>query len=392
MRFRWLYGALALLAAALLATFPAHEGFAAKEILVGGIFDTSGPTSDVGKEYAQGCIDAADYINKHGGVRGIKVKLIPNDYGYKIPKAIPLYNKYKAMGIQIIQGWGTGDTNALKKFIQKDKIIYMSGSYDARLSNPKKTPYNFFAGTTYSDSIRMAMKFAKEQGAKKVVFIYPDHPYGKAPIPAGKDMAKRLGLKVGPDQFVPLNAKDATSQLLSMKKFDPDWAWIGGTTASTAVIIKDAVKLGIRTKFIINVWGFDENLPKLAGSAANDRAYGVCPFAMWGDDVPGMEPIVEMHKKKHPHDTHTVRYVQGWTSMMVMWEGLKKAKEFTGPAIKDALNTLRNFDTGGLCAPITFTPEDHRPNTELYIYKISNGKMVRIKKMSIERSKEFLGW
>ena len=35
-----------------------------------------------------------------------------------------------------------------------------------------------------------------------------------------------------------------------MKKFNPDWAWIGGTAASTAVIIKDAAKLGLTTKFI----------------------------------------------------------------------------------------------------------------------------------------------
>ena len=99
------------------------------------------------------------------------------------------------------------------------------------------------------------MTYAKDMGAKKVVFIYPDHPYGKNPIPAGKDYAKKLGLQIGPDEIVNLRAIDATSQLLNMKKFDPDFAWIGGTTPSTAVIIKDAAKHGLRTKFMINCWG-----------------------------------------------------------------------------------------------------------------------------------------
>ena len=110
-----------------------------------------------------------------------------------------------------------------------------------------------------------------------------------------------------------------------MKKFNPDFAWIGGTAASSAVIIKDAAKLGLTTKFITNVWGFNENLVKLAGDAAKERAYGMVPFTMWGDDVPGMKPVMEMHKKNHPNDTHIEPYIQGWISMMVMWEALKIA-------------------------------------------------------------------
>ena len=183
-----------------------------KEIVIGGIFDITGPTSDVGKDYAQGAQDAAAYINKNGGVDGIPIRLIPNDYAYAVPKAVNLYKKYKDVDkVFVIQGWGTGDTNALKPLINKDKIVYLSASYDANLNDPKKTPFNFFIGSSYSDHIRMAMRYAKENGGQKVCFIYPDHPYGKNPIPAGKDMAKTYGLEVGPDISVALNATDATS-------------------------------------------------------------------------------------------------------------------------------------------------------------------------------------
>ena len=92
--------------------------------------------------------------------------------------------------------------------VNADKIVYMSASYDSALTDPAKTPYNFFVGTSYGDSIRAAMMFVKDTWTDKsrkpkVVFIYPDHPYGKNPIPAGKEMAKALGFEIGPDQFVP---------------------------------------------------------------------------------------------------------------------------------------------------------------------------------------------
>ncbi|MFZ5587803.1 MAG: ABC transporter substrate-binding protein [Thermodesulfobacteriota bacterium] len=380
---------LALAAAACMLLAPAVQ---AADIKVGGIFDITGPTSDVGKDYGEGAVAAEKYFNSKGGADGDMIKLIPNDYAYKIPEAVNLYKKYLSVDkVFVIQGWGTGDTNALRPLVNKDKVVFFSASYDGNLTNPAETPYNFFIGTDYSTSIRAALKYAKESGAKKFVFIYPDHPYGKNPIPAGKEYAKELGLEVGPDEIVDLKAIDATSQLLNMKQFDPDFAWIGGTTASAAVIIKDAAKLGLRTKFVINCWGFDENLAKLAGEAAVGRAYGMVPVAPFGVDVPGMKAVVESAGGKQL----TLHYVKAWVSMMVMNEGLKRAKKagkLDGPGLKAALETIKDFDTGGLTAPITYTATDHRPNTTLTIYTVGQGgKMEKIKEVTMPREAKDVG-
>ncbi|MBI5523404.1 MAG: ABC transporter substrate-binding protein [Desulfarculus sp.] len=364
----------------------------AKEIKVGGIYDITGPTSDVGKDYGTGAVAAEKYINGKGGIDGDTIKLIPNDYAYKIPEAVNLYKKYLSVDkVFVIQGWGTGDTNALKPLVNKDKVVFLSASYDGTLTDPKENPYNFFIGTDYSTSIRAAIKFAKDQGAKKFVFIYPDHPYGKNPIPAGMEYAKEVGLEIGPDQIVDLKAIDATSQLLAMKNFDPEFAWIGGTTASAAVIIKDAAKLGLRTKFVINCWGFDENLAKLAGEAAEGRAFGMVPVAPFGADVPGMKDVVASAGGQ----SYTVHYVKSWVSNLVMAEGLKRAKKagkLDAPGLKAALETIKDFDTGGLTAPITFTPTDHRPNTTLTIYTVGKGgSMQKIQEVTMPRDPKQAG-
>ncbi len=388
----------ALTLAATLCLALAGTAFAADPILVGGIFDTSGGTADVGKDYAVGCRDAAAYINDNGGVNGRPIELLANDYAYKPDAAVALYKTYKDKGVSIIQGWGTGDTNALKALVNRDKIVYISASYDSGIDDPATHPYNFFVGASYGEGIRAAMQFVKESWTDKtrppkVVFMYPDHPYGKNPIPAGKEMAKTLGIEVGPDQSVPLNAIEANSQLMAVRDANADWAWLGGTSASCAVVLKDAAKLGLKTRFIANVWGFNENVLKLAAGAANDRSYGIAPFAFYGDDVPGMKKLEGTHTKLHAGDTHTVPYVQGWAAMMVMWEGLKKAKTLDGPGIKAALETLKGFDTGGLVADtVTFTPTDHRPNTTVSIKRVdAAGKVVTVKTVTLERKPEWLG-
>ncbi len=387
---RWI-----LAMAAVAGLVAGSSAFAADEIVIGQLAVLTGPTSAVGKPYADGVQAYADWINAHGGINGKKVRLLRSDYGYKIPEALNLYKKFKTVDrVLAIQGWGTGDTEALTKMVAKDKIPYFSASYSAHLTDPKKSPYNFFIAADYTTQLRAGLKYImdnwKEKRKPKLAFIYPDHPYGKAPIPGGKKYAEELGFEIVGEENVGLRAIEATTQLLNLKKNEPDFAWIGGTTPSTAVILKDAKKLGMKTKFLINIWGNDENLIKLAGDAANG-ALGLQAAAVYGDDVPGMKTILEVTKGEHQM-TH---FIRGWVSMMVMCEGLKRADDagdLTGPGLKKALETLRDFDTGGLTAPITYTSTDHRPNMSAKIYEYQNGKMVYKATVTLPRRDDWLGF
>ena len=100
----------------------------AKKIRVGGLNDTTGATSDVGKDYAIGMADAFKYINSQGGVNGKKIKYTWFDYGYRIPEAITKYKLLKRLGNIAIMGWGTGDTEALSPTDNKDKIPYVTAT------------------------------------------------------------------------------------------------------------------------------------------------------------------------------------------------------------------------------------------------------------------------
>ncbi|MBW2353480.1 MAG: ABC transporter substrate-binding protein, partial [Deltaproteobacteria bacterium] len=121
-----------LLAVAFVAGF--STAAVAKKIRIGGIMDTTGATSDVGKDYAIGMADAFKYINSQGGVNGKKIRYVWFDYGYRIPEAITKYKMQKRLGSVAIMGWGTGDTEALSPTVNKDKIPYVSASYSAHLT------------------------------------------------------------------------------------------------------------------------------------------------------------------------------------------------------------------------------------------------------------------
>lgn len=371
----------------------ATVGSASAAYKVGLLSDLTGATSSVGTPYAEGIKAYVAWLNENGGIGGEPVELIQVDYAYNVQQALAAYKRFTSEGIVAMQGWGTGDTEALVKFVAKDRIPVFSASYSAHLMDPAKAPYNFTAAADYSTMGRAGLNYLretwKESRAPKLAFMFPDNPYGSAPIPAMEEYAKELGFEIVGKENVDLKAIDATPQLLSLKKAEPDFVWTGGTTPSTAVIMKDAQKLGMTCTFFSNIWSSDENIFKLAGDAANGH-FGLQGAAIYGQPSAGMD-LIHTITKDQPQMTH---YVRGFVSAMVMCEGMKMAKakgEVTGESIKAALETMRDFDPMGLAPVVSYFADDHRPNLSVNICTFKDGKLEFVQTTVLERKKEWLG-
>ena len=384
---------------ALLATAALAGAAQAQEIKVGGVFDITGLTADVGKPFAAGVRDAVAWTNANGGINGKKIKLVDADYGYKVPEGVALYKRYvNDEKVVLMQAWGTGDTEALKDTVTKDQMPYFSASFSAHLNDPKKTPYNFFVPPSYSDALRAWLMWVKEDWKDKsrnprVAFFYGDNAYGKSPIEAGRRYAKEIGVDLVDEEILPGLVQDATSQLLNMKQKGADYAYTQCTTPPFSVVLRDAKKLGLTTKWGTNIWGIGELLIAVAKEAA-EGVVGALPNPPFGTDVPGMKKLVEWHQKNHPGDTHDTNYVRGWSYVMVWSEALKradKAGKLNGPGIREALETLKDFDLGGLTPPVTYSADDHRSTTSVSLYHVKGGKLEKVKDYQLPRKPEWLG-
>ena len=75
-----------ILAAALVLSACGGSGERAEdEILIAAIFDLTGPTADVGLDYAAAVQGHVEWLNEQGGIGGRPVRLIYQDYGYQVP-------------------------------------------------------------------------------------------------------------------------------------------------------------------------------------------------------------------------------------------------------------------------------------------------------------------
>jgi len=159
--------------------------------------------------------------------------------------------------------------------------------------------------------------------------------------------------------------------MLKVKRLNPDIALCPQVEPSIAVIMRDAKKVGIDTKklqFYVNLQGMGPVGVKLGGKNIED-VIGGSPFSAWEETkLPGIKEI----RKANPKEKSLLPwYMHGWTAAEVICEGIRNLgnKEVTGEGIKNALETMKGIDTGGVTAPLKFSRTDHIGGKGVKLYK-----------------------
>jgi len=427
--------ARSMLLSAAAAVIVAGAASAQQRIPVGHLMDNSGPTSDVGVPFGQGVADALAWVNRvRNGVAGRQLAVSGFDYGYQAPRAIAQYQAWvQRERIVAIQGSGTVDTEALITFVTRDRIPYISGSYSAALTDPtgrasradKAAPFNFFYGPSYSDALRAMIIWAAEdckarggQGRPKYVHMGANHPYPNSPKAAGEALAAELGFEVLPAIQFALTPGDYTAQCLTLRNAGANYAYLGNTAGSNISVLRACQTAGVQVQFLGNVWGMDENAMKAAGTAANGVVFPLRTAVAWGGEARGMANVRAISQGGATPQTEyrPVHYLAGICSAMIMVEAMESAAAhggaITGERIRDGFYVRKDWVPAGfegVCNPSTFTPEDHRGQMRVSLFRaVVSGdttqgsvaeliragtmKLESVTTITLERRQDWLGW
>jgi branched-chain amino acid transport system substrate-binding protein len=375
-----------LLVLLLITTFP-NICLSQAPLKVGTLIPYSGRLGDSGRECARGMLDGARWLNQREGVAARKLEIITIDDISEPSEIMAAYRKLnEADRILSLYIYSTETALAMIPHFHYDRIPTLIGSLPSQFANASKYPYVFSVTPTPLDLSKIAMNFiSSKSGIKfrkpKVMFIGSSDHLSRHFLDEASEYARALGIDVGPDIWISDLPKPGDrvpgrgfSIPATISAYNPDFAYLSLTSKETSLFLQEVKKIDLKTRWIGSKRAFDENL------APFDGVFGVQPISPFGEDVPGMAAIKEAHQKWHPYDSHTLSYVEGWATAQVISEALKwslSQQGFSRERVKLALESFKDFVTGGLTPPLTITSKDHRPSVESRILIIKDGKPSR---------------
>ena len=350
-----------LLATAVLAAtagLPAVQA-ADKEIVIGGSIPMSGVFAFAGIGIHAGIQDYVKMTNDAGGVEGHMLRYVPEDSAYKVDQSVAAFKKITSQNkVNFYYGDSTAFSKTINPELDRAGSMIMSGaSFATELNDPQKYPYQFIAGPDYTQQFGILLRYiAQEKPGAKVAFVYSDTEFGRDPIESSRGVAKELGLNVAIEIMTPPGAVDVSTEMAKMRRARPDFIIFHGyILGPIPEFIGQARQLGLDTKFMGTFWTMDNSTVMQMGDVA-EGFMGVMPYSYYYDDS-APAPMLEKIRSMRP-EYQNVPYIQGFLSAMLYAESARRTiaagKEMTAANFKAALNSIENFDTGGLIGvPIT---------------------------------------
>lgn len=356
------------------------RGISPDTVKVGIITDTTGVVADYGRHLLMGVSDYIRHINEKGGIHGRKLHLIHEDDQYKIPLAIAAFEKLvtKDEVMAILHCGGTPQTMALLPKIEKEKVPVIPPGMLVPMYTPYKR-YVFSYGSTYSNQIEVLIDYVIHDlkvKAPKAGIVYWPVEWAKEGLKASKDRLKAYGVEPVGEIELPMGAVDASSQVLSMKKAGAEYLIIFTLAPGIINFIKTAEKFDYFPTYLTFTWCADDSILKAVGKGAKAYCAGSM-FGAWNDDSPGGKEMREIAQKYGSSPKLPTLYIQGYTTTTILVEGLRRAgRELTVEKFVDALETLRDFDCGGMLSPMTYTSTLHKPSEYSKVVKADMERLI----------------
>ena len=333
---------------------------AADEIVIGGSIPMTGVFAFAGVGINAGIEDYVKIVNEAGGIAGRKVRYVPEDTGYKVDVSVATFKKITSQNkVNLYYGDSTGFAKTINPELERNGNILMAGaSFASELNDPKQYPHQFLVGPDYTEMFGILLKhIAKEKPGAKVAFVYSDSEFGRDPIEKSEAEAKRLGLSVPIKIMTPAGSVDVSTEVIKLRRAKPDYTIFHGyILAPIPEFITQGKQQGMTSQWMGTFWTMDNSTVMKMGPDG-DGFMGVMPFRYYYDTEPA--PMLEKIRAMRP-EYQSVPYMQGFVAAMLFLESAKRCleakKPLTGDNMKAALNSLKDFDTGGVIGvPITIT-------------------------------------
>jgi branched-chain amino acid transport system substrate-binding protein len=347
-------------------------GVTASSIKVGHIGIYSGPVGSFGDDLSYAGRAKLQEINDTGGVNGRKLDVLVRDDAWDGTKGMnaarDLVEREKVFAICCIMSVNTSDP--LTPYLDEKKIPHIGA--DGWGEPQYKGAWTFPVSASAVTEAHMLAKYqAEKQAAKRVAILYINNPTGRAYVKAYDEVIRKFGGEVVFSQPATFDDPGTTTFIAQARTSNIDTISTYLDPGIFTRMVREAAAQGYKPKnaFSGAAGLYFQVTPNFTGP----NGEGTIAATHWvtnDQDTPGLRNYKKLVEKYYPKIDHSTWTKAGYVGATIFGNILKGlGLEVTRQRVKDAADTLTNFDSG-LGPTLNWKPGKHRANKTIYLAQI----------------------
>ena len=244
--------------------------YAKKPIRIGYLAAMTGPGAAFGTNMGQGHAMAVEEINEKGGLLGRKLEVVmiddAGDPAQSVSAMIKLVHQEKVD--IVIGGWGSATVLANYKVCEKAGMPYIEiGASNPRVTRGQNNQWTFANLQNDEKQSMVISKMSVDMGYKSFAFLHDSNDFGVGGRDEFTKGLKRFNIKPIIVESYQFGDKDFNSQLIKIRKANPDALGLFGTLVEGAAIAIQMKKLGMNLPIFSMAGLSNINYVKLGGKA-----------------------------------------------------------------------------------------------------------------------------
>ena len=373
------------IAAAVLAAAPGafaqQRGVTPTEVTFGMHTDLSGVAATYGVSSSNGVKMRFEEVNEAGGIAGRKLKVIVEDQGYQVPKAVQACNKLinRDKVFAFVAPLGTPMNNACFKDQFAAGVPNLFPLSAARSMYEPFERLKFYGAASYVDQIRAGIQyFVKNKGVKRVCVMYQDTDFGKEILEGAEQQTKKLGIQIVEKTAHKPTDSDFTAPITKLREAKCELIAMGTIVKDSIVPYTTARKAGWNDVIFL---GSAAVYDLVVGAAPGmDGFYGMglteMPYA--DSEHPKVKAFVEAYKKKWNIDPN-IGAVYGYVAADLTVQGLINAgKDLTTDSFVKGLEAIKDYHDIFNGPPVSFGPNIRQGANSSFLAEVKGGRWTRV--------------
>lgn len=311
------------------------------------------------KENTAGAKLVFDAVNRRGGIHGQSIELRSVDDRFDpaltAATARDLITRDRVLALFLNRG--TPHTQALLPVLLEHQVPLVGPSTGAFVLHEPPHPWVFNVRATYQREVVHAIAHLSQIGLRRIAVLYTDDSFGADALAGAQRGFAQVGMRPVREETFPRDKPNFSRQARLLTQDQAQAVLIAGSAGNVAQAVKALRAAGSSAQVVTLSNNASEGFIALLG----EHARGVIVTQVFPNERALAVPMVrEAQQLARAAGLSGVSpaMLEGYAAAKVLVEGLQRAGPRPTPQrLRDALESMRQFDLGGL--ELGYSATDH---------------------------------